>query len=742
MSNQLLSSKVVLTEKEPQIVSVTAQPTAVLGMVGITQRGPVGVARQYLDFASWVSTYGPATADSLDTWLAVQAYFEEGGQFLWFMRTAHYTDITNAASLTAIRASATVQTTAALPAIIVGVNAAPFVFSPNDDISISVSGGGAATATFTATQATLSAAAGPYAITNGQTLELDIDSADTQTFTFLSGDFVDISNATAQEVADVLNATLVGASAADNAGTLEITSDTFGTSSGVTASGGTAAAAFTFGGAASGTGNVANIAAVTYSEFETILEAAVAGIDVVEQTVGSGIPDIQTTATGAAVTLEITASTNVQSVTNHAPGVQSGSDGTAVNSLRFIAKYEGAFGNSIVARVTDATSGEADRFNLEIAYNGIVEEVFPNLTMDDADTEGRFIEGVLAQEGVGSELLEAVDLDAAGATQRPANGSYTLVGGDDGLVNLADSDFIGSSVSLTGIRGFDNVSGITLLAVPARPTAAVHNAMVNYAENVYPPGPGLMLALLEPPEGLSGQAVVTYFETTAGVFWPRITVRNPNRLIFGNTETIVSTVTGHVAGVMARTDSSQPGGVHIPAAGLTYGQIQSAQGFEPDPDGNARHQVTNPTVRDLVYPKLINPIAPNSGVITIDGTRTLRSDSNFPGWNERRTVIFLETQIRDIANTFRHQRNNRTTRQTMGRSISTFLLAQMALGAFRSDDPDKAFIVDVSDAINTDAVQAANQANVRVHLATNKALDYIVIEFAQIFADVATDGGF
>ncbi len=129
-------------------------------------------------------------------------------------------------------------------------------------------------------------------------------------------------------------------------------------------------------------------------------------------------------------------------------------------------------------------------------------------------------------------------------------------------------------------------------------------------------------------------------------------------------------------------------------------------------------------------------------MITIDGTRTLRADSNFPGFNERRTVIFIETQVRDIANLFRHQRNTSATRKTIERSIEAFLLAQMGLGAFRSDDPDEAFVVDVSDALNPASVQAANQANVAVHLATNKALDWIVIEFAQIFEDVALDSAF
>ena len=43
MSNQLLASKVVVIEEEPRVRSLPAIPTTVLGAVGITERGPIGV---------------------------------------------------------------------------------------------------------------------------------------------------------------------------------------------------------------------------------------------------------------------------------------------------------------------------------------------------------------------------------------------------------------------------------------------------------------------------------------------------------------------------------------------------------------------------------------------------------------------------------------------------------------------------------------------------------------------------
>ena len=44
MSGQLLSSKVVVVEEEPKVRGIPGLPTAVAGMVGITERGPIDQA--------------------------------------------------------------------------------------------------------------------------------------------------------------------------------------------------------------------------------------------------------------------------------------------------------------------------------------------------------------------------------------------------------------------------------------------------------------------------------------------------------------------------------------------------------------------------------------------------------------------------------------------------------------------------------------------------------------------------
>lgn len=86
----------------------------------------------------------------------------------------------------------------------------------------------------------------PYALSDGDTLQIQIDGGILQTITFLAGDFVDIANATASEVADVIEANLDDGGAIDAAGSVRISSDLEGTGSSMQIVGGTGNTALGF----------------------------------------------------------------------------------------------------------------------------------------------------------------------------------------------------------------------------------------------------------------------------------------------------------------------------------------------------------------------------------------------------------------------------------------------------------------------------------------------------------------
>jgi hypothetical protein len=517
MGAQLLASKVVIVEEEPRVRSVAALPTAVLGAVGITERGPVGKAVLCTSFEEFVEAFGGFTPNS-DLALAAQGFFENGGQILWVVRTVHYTDINTPASKTSAAATLTLNDRALTP----------------------------------------------------------------------------------------------------------------------------------------------------------------------------------------------------------------------LPTLRVDAKWDGAYANDIRVVIGAATSGAADELNLSVEDNGLIVEVFPNLSMDSA--KENYVEAVVNHADRGSRPVKVTDLASATAApdNMPAAGTFgPLTGSGDGLTSLADTDFIGSAAGKTGIRALDCIQDLSLLIVPGRSTSAVHNAMISYCEAARDKS---CFAILDPPANQSAPGIVTYVETTAAllnlsefaaIYWPRIKVLNPSRVVFGNATDLLVPPSGHIAGVYSRVDSSRPGGVYVPPAGIENGRLFGCIGFETD-------EVLEEAKRDLVFPKRINPLTTFPGAPRhIDGARTLKGNGNFPTVAERRGVIFIEQSLKLGLLFAKHQNNTESLRATLARTVTAFLLIQLKNGAFSASDPKKAFFVDFGEALNPPSVVFAGQVVGRIGLATAKPAEFIVLRFSQ-----------
>ena len=735
MSNALLASKVVIVEEEPRVRSVAAVATAVLGVVGVTERGPVGTATLCSSFEEYLSIFGGYTANG-DVAQAMAGFFGNGGTTAYVVRTVHYTDTTDPSTKTSAAASVTLNTAASAPVggTVLGSVVGPFDLEPGDTLAITTDLGGPTTATFNATAASRESAAETFALSNGDVLTVAIDGGSAQSIAFLTAEFVSIGAATATEVAAVINAKITGAKASVTSGgtKVTITSDKRGTSSSVDVTGGTANVALAFTtGAVAGTGNVANIDSVSVAEVKTVVEAAVSGITVSND---AGRVRITRNTTGVGSTVQVVAASTADDELGLDNAVHAGSTGAAVPTLLVEGKYDGTYAHAIKAQVTDASSGNGAEFNLQIVKSGVIVELFPNLSMDDA--ADNFVETIVNGATTGSKLVTVTDL-AAGISisgDRPANAlSAAMSGGNDGLAGLVDADFVGASgpSGKTGIRALDLVQDLSLLIVPGRATSAVHNAMLTYADSTRDKA---VFAVLDPPAGQTATGIVTYVETTAAllnlsehgaIYWPRVNVLNPAKSVFGNSDQITVAPSGHIAGVFARVDASRPGGVYVPPAGIENGVLAGVVGFETT-------EVLEEAKRDLVFPKRINPLTTFPGAPRhIDGARTLKSNGNFPTVAERRGASFIEQSIKAGLQFARHQNNNEALRETVARTVDAFLLLQMTQGAFRTTDPATAYFVDFGEGLNPPSVQFAGQLIGRIGIATNKPAEFIILRFSQ-----------
>jgi hypothetical protein len=723
---ELLSADIILREQAPATSTPPSLPTAVLGLVGVAKKGPFG-KKLITSWDEYVRYFGSWDSNS-DMGFAAYGYFQNGGRQLYISRIVHYTDPNDSATKTSAASTISLTTTgAATQGSVTTGNTEPFELFAGGDLDLKVDGGGTETATFDAAAGARTGSGGTYStgFVGGETLLPKIDGGTVQTITFTSG------AQTLAQVIDEINPQLVGGYADEVGGELRITSDKLGTGSGVEVTGGTGAATLGMGvGATAGTGDVADISAVSAAEAKALIEADTTAQVTVE---GTGAITIKTPTIGAGGSIQVEASSTLDDAGyfDLDNSVHSGSAAGAGDTATVDAKYDGADGDNLKIRIAAATSGDSDEFNWTTLYNDIVQEFWANLSTDPNATN--YWETVLNHVTTGSELITLTDLLAGSPpANRPDNGDYSLTGGDNGLSGLVDADFIGSSAGGTGIYAFDEVEDLTLLAVPGRSTAGVHQAMLTYTETWRS---GQVFAILDSVLGHTATQCRDYVRTTAAIYnlsehgafyWPRMKMLNPNETVYTSDENGLVTVppSGHIAGVFARTDQLQ-GGIHQAPAGPVRGIIFGCLGFETD-------EVLRKEKRDIVYPANINPLTTWAGVPRhIDGNRCLKTDGLFGTIGERRGMSYIERSIKILLSYARHTNNTKSLRRRATRDCETFLTSEMKDGAFASDDPSTAFFVDFGDDLNPPSVVNAKKLRGNIGVAKAKPTDWVIIDISE-----------
>lgn len=705
----------------------------------VTERGPLTPTLCTSD-VEFLKIFGGYTPDNLDSIASMKLYFDEGGKLLIVGRVVHHTDATDATTATCAKGTLTLATSSLVAGsgTVLGATQAPFNLEPGDTLVVSVDGGGNATATFTAVAAArVSTGAAPFALANADVLSVAIDGGSTQAITFTTGQFANIAQATAAEVAAAINGQIVDAQAYVSGSNVGIRSDKRGTGSSVNVIAGGAQAVGKLNitaGAITGTGNVANIDAVTNAEVKTIVELAVAGCTVSNT---NGYPRITSNTTGGSSSVQVIASSTADDELGLDNAIHTGNAAGAADTLRIDGKTPGTYANSLRMVVSAPTSGQAGRFNLAVLRAGVTVEFWRDLTMVTTDPRyaPRIINGTSSE---GSDLIAAVDLSAAVAY--PANvpnlGTFgPLTGGNDGLASLADADFIGgaSSTGKVGLRVFDTQDGDVLIS-PQRATPAVHNAMLTYCTVTRG---GKIKPIFETPAGKTGAEIIDYVTNVAGVKdlsdfgsidWPRIKVTNPNKTLYGDDELVVAPVSAARAGVIARVGAAkewgafdQPGG---PANDYT---LRTARGLETE-------EVLDDSVRGRVFDANINPItrkrskAPGTlaawGPIYFDGTRNLRRSGPWPSMGQRIGVSWVKKQIDALLDPTRIRNLSDDLITQIRDKIYAFLSSGTKAGAFASKDPAKAFIVDYGPGLNTASTKRDGKNFGRVGMATTNANEF------------------
>ena len=293
---------------------------------------------------------------------------------------------------------------------------------------------------------------------------------------------------------------------------------------------------------------------------------------------------------------------------------------------------------------------------------------------------------------------------------------FTLGGGDNGLTDLADADFIGDPSQHTGLYGFDEIDALNLLMVPGVTTVPVINAGIAYAEGrkdlLFIADTPMHLEPLEAVDFRKGQGMYSHaaFNSSyAALYFPWLEISDPV-----NSRKKLVPPCGAVAGCIARSD--QKTNVWNAPAGIDRGRIFNTISLA---------YKTSRGERDVLYPEGINVIAvfPDTG-INIWGQKTLQSQpSAVDRINVRRLMMYMEEAISESSRFVVFEPNHPQTWRALGRLINPFL----------QDIKDKGGLYDFAfqcdEETNTPAVIDRNEMVARVFVKPTKTAEFIELNF-------------
>ena len=385
----------------------------------------------------------------------------------------------------------------------------------------------------------------------------------------------------------------------------------------------------------------------------------------------------------------------------------------AADALEVSAINEGVWGDRLAVEIADGGQDPANTFDLTVRYKGNVVEVFKDLSMDES--AANHVELAVNDK---SDWITTRDLSATTglATDRPATGNYTLSGGDDGLADLSDIDYMGDPSQHTGFYAFDEVDALNILMAPGVTTAPVISGAIAYAESrkdlIFVADPPILLEPQEAVDFRKGQGLYSHaaFNSSyAALYYPWVEITDP---MTGKKKLVPPS--GAVAGCYARSDQKTQ--VWYAPAGIDRGRILNALSVA---------YKTSRGERDVLYPEGVNVIAvfPDTG-INIWGQRTLQSQpSAVDRVNVRRLMMYMEEAIAESSRFVVFQPNNPQTWRALLRLIRPFL----------QDIKDKGglydFAVQCDEETNTPAVIDRYELICRVFVKPTKTAEFIELNF-------------
>ena len=534
-----------ITESQGAFAPIQGVAPGVGVFIGFAEWGPIGEAIEITSFDDAKEKIGDFVNYAY-LMFSLYAYFKKAGTGkAYVIRTAHYTDITDKATLTAIKANGY-----------------------------------------------LAASEGPTNILRAYAK-----------YEGIKGNLINAIPTRTNKINTEITAALT--TGVDNIGLKRIDGVNIGTVIKVTGQGdratyihGTGNGALTFTAILYGTsGNSITIELQNNGISKTLSTVSVTGNAIVIQLATDGGGTITTTATllAALCNNDVDISALIGSV--------AGGDGSGLMAILGAANLTGGGSSaySVLVKVTNivakniyitrltaqtgtinSTAPSLSRdFKLEVYMGTELKETHKNLSMY-SENEGEYAVTVIAED---SKYITLVDEGASVDPLEP-NTEKLLSGGDNGLTDVAMSDLVGSVSGENGLYAMNPVDEIMLPAIVEMQGTIIGNGIIDFANQTNPKK--YVAGVIDFEFGLTPAEAITALQNSAFVsnhvemFYPNIKITNPKTNM---PKTIPASAV--VIGQTIKTISKAGNGAWTPPAGVENGLIGTVvTGLESDETKN------------------------------------------------------------------------------------------------------------------------------------------------------------
>jgi phage tail sheath protein FI len=627
---------------------------------------------------------------------------------------------------------------AAQPAIVTG-GTPSFVLNNGDQLTLSISGGAPASITFNGTPASVTgtALADPVNIPAATTFTVTVGGL-TQTVTLPNG------NTALADLVNFLNTNLRRCSVSLQGGDqIVITSDTRGTSAAINVSD-TGVIGFAGGANAAGTGNVANLDAVTVAEIDGLLQAAAIAARATQPPSTNALT-IATTATGAAATIQVTANAGQQAL-GLPTALRSGSDGAAVSYYRKLGGSWVPEGGGAPLNTAAPLPAPAHMVTMNVETEDGDGSVINYDGLGFSPEHSRYIGAILAETpSRKSDALQNPYYLAIGAGTTPfqlrnalfgsqTENSFPVTGGNDGALPAASTTVSGAVAYEGAFELLESIEDISIIAAPGHTAyrlndadestyQGIQQALIGHAQRMW-----YRIAVLDTPPGYTpgqARAVRSRIDSThAALYYPWVIVANPlarpsNDLI---PKEIALPPSGFISGIYARNDIRR-GVWKAPANEVVLGALR----FERE---------INKREQDVMNPEGVNNLRyfPGRGY-RVWGARTVSSDPEWKYVNVRRYFIYLERSIDRSTQWAVFEPNGEALWANIRETVSAFLYNEWVSGALLGSKPEQAFFVRCDRSTMTQNDLDNGRLICEIGVAVLKPAEYVIFRIGQKTAD-------